>query len=105
MPEVRHEPSKDFRAGQPLEIRLSSAEPGISVKLYYRHVDQAERYTMARMEAKENEYYATIPADYTSTEYPLEYYFEVRERTGQAGLHPGFSASLINQPYFVVRRS
>jgi hypothetical protein len=75
------------------------------VKLYYRHVDQAERYSTAIMEAKEKEYCATIPADYTSAEYPLEYYFEVRERTGRVGLYPGFSAGLINQPYFVVRRS
>jgi hypothetical protein len=105
MPAVRHEPSKDFRAGQPLEIRLSSTEHEISVTLYYRHVDQAERYTTATMKGTQNEYYATIPADYTSTEYPLEYYFEVRERTGRAGLYPGFSARLVNQPYFVVRRS
>jgi hypothetical protein len=105
MPEVRHEPSKVFRAGQPLEILLSSAQPGINVKLYYRHVDQAERYESIMMDVKGRDYSATISAGYTNTEYPLEYYFEVKEANGRTGLYPGFNANLINQPYFVVRRA
>ena len=48
---------------------------------------------------------AAIPADYTRTDFPLAYYFEVQKNDGTAGLHPGFSPRLTNQPYFVVRRS
>ena len=33
-----------------------------------------------------------IPGDYTGTEFPLEYYFEVRMSDGSAGLYPGFLA-------------
>jgi hypothetical protein len=46
-------------------------------------------------------YRAAIPADYTQSPYPLQYYFEVFE-AGGAALYPGFSPDLSNQPYFVV---
>ena len=46
---------------------------------------------------------AVISAEYTRTEFPLAYYFEVRKSDGTAGLYPGFSLSLANQPYFVIR--
>ena len=105
IPAVRHEPVKKFRPGEPLAVLLSSTQPDISVRLYYRHVDQAERYTTVSMESKGHEFRATIPAAYTNAEYPLEYYFEIREGTRKACLYPGFSGALVNQPYFVVRRS
>ena len=105
MPVVRHEPVKEFRPGEPLAVLLSSSQPDINVKLYYRHVNQAERYSMASMAPTGHEYHATIPAEYTKTEYPLEYYFEIRERTGKATLYPGFSYTLVNQPYFAVGKS
>jgi hypothetical protein len=57
------------------------------------------------MERKEVGYEATIPADYTSSEYPLMYYFEVKTADGSVLLHPGFSKDLMSQPYFVVRRT
>lgn len=103
-PAVRHEAAKLFHAGEPLRIVLSSTEPGVRVRLYYRHVDQAERYVTTLMEPKGNEYYGTIPADYTNSEYPLEYYFEIRG-PAKVALYPGFSSTLVNQPYFVVRKS
>jgi hypothetical protein len=57
---------------------------------------------MARQGA---EFAAVIPADYTRTEFPLEYYFEVRKGDGTAGLFPGFMPELTNQPYFVAHGS
>jgi hypothetical protein len=51
------------------------------------------------------QFHATIPASYTASEYPLEYYFEVKESARKVSLYPGFSQSLTNQPYFVVRRA
>jgi hypothetical protein len=105
VPDVRHEPLKKFRAGELLEVMLSMAQTNASVRLYYRHVDQAERYTMIPMEANGEQHQATIPASYTDAEYPLEYYFEIREGKERVGLFPGFSSTLVNQPYFVVRRA
>jgi hypothetical protein len=65
-------------------------------------VDQAENYVVIAMEGRGSKYAASIPAGYTKTEFPLQYLFEVRMRDGKAGLHPGFTPELTNQPYFVV---
>jgi hypothetical protein len=44
---------------------------------------------------------AAIAGSYTNSPYPLQYYF-VLETVGQAVMHPGFNATLSNQPYFAV---
>lgn len=44
----------------------------------------------------------TIPAEYTQSKYPLQYYFELDNGNGPAWLYPGFNKTLSNQPYFVV---
>jgi hypothetical protein len=50
-------------------------------------------------------FHAAFTAEYTKTDYPLEYYFEVKENDQDAVLFPGFSKALTGQPYFVVRRA
>ena len=55
------------------------------------------------MERREHYYRATIPATYSDSVYPLEYYFEVKGTTGKALLYPGFGKALTDQPYFVIR--
>ena len=50
-------------------------------------------------------YAAAIPATYTDSQFPLQYYFEVRQGPESATLYPGLGADLTNQPYFVVRRA
>jgi hypothetical protein len=98
----RHTPRTGFVPRQPLEIDLSLETPAASVSLYYRHVNQAERFNLAVMERREQHYRVTIPATYCDSVYPLEYYFEVKSTTGRALLYPGFGKNLTNQPYFVV---
>jgi hypothetical protein len=105
VPAVQHKPAASFHPGQPFEVALSLGESASGINLYYRHVDQAERYTIAPMQASGREYRATIPGTYTDSEYPLEYYFEIKESNATASLYPGFSATLTNQPYFVVRKA
>jgi hypothetical protein len=97
-----HQPAAKFHPGQPLSIELSPAKP-VSARLYYRHVTQAERFESAEMQYSAGRYRATIPAAYTSSPYPLEYYFELRHGPESAWLYPGFRADLTGQPYFVVR--
>jgi hypothetical protein len=41
---------------------------------------------------------AEIPAAYTNTVYPLQYYFEVN-----ALLHPGLPRDFSHPPYYVMR--
>jgi hypothetical protein len=99
----RHTPAASFRPGQPLGIEISAGEVA-AVRLRYRHVNQGEQYQAAEMEARGGLYGAAIPAEYTASPYPLQYYFVVRDEAG-ARLYPGFLADLANQPYFVVRRA
>lgn len=103
----RHTPPPKFRPGQPLEIELSPGrEPkAVSVRLYYRHVNQAEHYLTVEMQVQDYHYRATIPGSYTNSPYPLQYYFELKEGPETVWLYPGFAADLANQPYFVVRRA
>ncbi|HWB87218.1 MAG TPA: hypothetical protein VG675_23945 [Bryobacteraceae bacterium] len=100
-----HEPATTFRPGEPLNILLTLEKPAASVKLYYRHVDQAERYEAVEMEAQQRRYRSSIPGSYTNSVFPLEYYFEVRESPESATIYPGLSANLTQRPYFVVRRA
>lgn len=95
---VRHTAPATFTPKQPLTLKASCDATG---KLYYRHVDQAERWQSADLKDGA----ASIPAAYTDSPYPLEYYFEFRTAPDKAFLYPGFAPDLANQPYFVVRRA
>jgi hypothetical protein len=94
-----------FKAGEPLNIEISVEKAIVSARLYYRHVNHAERYETVEMQLTDKYYRATIPADYTNSLYPLQYYFELKENPEKAWLYPGFTADLTNQPYFVVRKA
>jgi hypothetical protein len=44
---------------------------------------------------------AAIPADYTNSLYPLQYYFELRTASA-ATLHPPLNSTWSNQPYYAI---
>jgi hypothetical protein len=100
-----HTPAEAFTPGAPLVVVLEAAKGAASdemtVRLRYRHVDQAERWQWLEMDRGEKSYKGTIPEDYTHSAFPLEYYFELK-RGNDAWMHPGFNATLSNQPYFTV---
>ena len=96
-----HTPPARFQRNRPLPIELS-VDGGTRAVLYYRHVNQAERWNTAEMRREQQIVRADIPAAYTDSFYPLQYYFELKARP-KAWLHPGFVPDLTNQPYFVVR--
>ena len=100
-----HTPADRFARGEPLDIALSIKPPAepISARLCYRHVNQAERYQLAEMRPQDGGYRAAIPGAYTAAEYPLQYYFELKQGREKAWQYPGFAPDLANQPYFVVR--
>jgi len=100
-----HMPPARYRRGETVNLLLSVEKLPATVSLYYRHVNQAERYTSVVMEAHDRQFRGSIPAKYTDSPYPLEYYFEVTEAADKVWLYPGFSPELTNQPYFVVRQS
>lgn len=101
----RHVQPKHFNPGEPLDLKLSVEKDISSVRLYYRHVNHAERYEIVEMQIAGKYFRATIPSNYTDSQYPLQYYFELKEKPGIAWLYPGFTENLTNQPYFVVRKT
>ena len=103
--DAKHEAPAGFKRGADLRIAISVPSDTKGVRLHYRHVNQAENYVTAEMERNGPRFEIKISAGYTQTDFPLEYFFEVQKANGTAGLHPGFSPELTNQPYFVVRGS
>jgi hypothetical protein len=100
----RHDPPAHFQPGQPLAIEIRIIEGPGSARLFYRHVNQGERYQTLDMRPRAGGYQAAVPATYTDSPYPLQYYFELRSASGNVDLDPGFGAKLNNQPYYVARR-
>jgi hypothetical protein len=105
----RHTPPESFKPGQPLNLAVEVAADTTSgapviARLFYRHVNQAERWASVEMKNEGSKYLAAIPADYTQSVYPLEYYFELTRGREAAWLHPAFNATLSNQPYYSISR-
>jgi hypothetical protein len=97
---VRHAVPQSFRPGAALALSMSAGD-GISARLFYRHVNQAERWRDMPMSRSGPDFAAAIPGDYTASPFPLQYYFEL-SRAGTAWLYPAFNATLSNQPYYAV---
>ena len=95
-----HAAPAHFRPGAPLALALTAGD-GVSVRLHYRHVNHAERWRDMPMQRSGAEFVAAIPADYTDSPFPLQYYFEL-SRVDAAWLYPAFNATLSNQPYYAV---
>jgi hypothetical protein len=72
--------------------------------VYYRHVNQGERFESVEMDAAGDLYRAAVPARYTDSPYPLQYYFQLAWAPERVSLYPGFAEDFLNQPYFVVGR-
>jgi hypothetical protein len=87
-----------------LQIAGGNAGSGLSARLYYRHVNQAERWVSAEMSRENGKYTAAIPADYTNSKFPLEYYFALERQSEAAWMYPGFNSTLSNQPYFAISK-
>ncbi len=106
---LRHQPPGRFRAGDAVALVLATetseaARRIASVQLHYRPVNQAARFKSAPMQAAGGEWRFEIAGEETRSEFPLQYFFELRDRAGHAWLHPALDASLCNEPYFVVRQ-
>ncbi len=99
-----HNPPSHLIAGQAIDLAITVPPESASVRLFYRHVDQAERFETIDMQAQDRTYRASIPAAYVDSDYPLQYYFEVKQKSGKASFYPGLGPNLTVQPYFVLRR-
>ena len=95
-----HAVPERFSPGSPLTLSVM-VPAGISARLHYRHVNHAERWRSMEMSGSGGKLMAAIPADYTASPFPLQYYFEL-SRPQAAWLYPAFNATLSNQPYYAV---
>jgi hypothetical protein len=102
-----HNPPLRFKRGEPVSLAIHLEEPKTIEKalLHYRRVNQAERFQLHAMQFEGDAFRAEIPGAYTDSPYPLQYYFELRNSPKSVALYPGFTRSLDNQPYFVVRQA
>jgi hypothetical protein len=97
-----HTPPAGFQPGNSVSLTLRPNGAVPAARLYYRRVTHAERWKVVDMERDGQGFKAAIPADYTRSSYPLEYYFELRRDPATAWLYPGFAADLGNQPYYAL---
>ena len=99
----QHTPPAKFQPGSSIALEFTADKDYASVLLYYRHVNHAERWQSEPMQADGRLWRAAIPSEYTQSQYPLQYYFELREAPDSAVLYPGFGDQRTAQPYFVAR--
>ncbi len=104
-----HRQPDNFRPGQPLSVSIEvSSSAGsthpTAIRLFYRHVDQAERWMSAEMNHEAGRYTGTIPAEYTQSEFPLQYYFELAGRKGCGLDVSGFQQNILGSAIFCRRQ-
>ncbi|WP_158793445.1 hypothetical protein [Granulicella sp. L60] len=102
-----HTQPTSFYPGQALPVSIQvmssgSASSATSVRLFYRHVNQAERWLFVAMKRENGGFTAAIPGDYTNSDYPLQYYFELRHENASAWFCPAFNSTFSNQPYYAI---
>jgi hypothetical protein len=99
--QVKHRVPEAFRSGDDLPLTMVTPAIVTESVLWYRHVNHAERWVSTPMQKTGNSHSAFIPGGYTSSPYPLQYYFELH-MTEAATLHPAFNPTFSNQPYYVI---
>lgn len=89
-----------FVGGQPFRVSFAGEADAAPV-LHYRHVNQAERWKSMEMAKAADGYAAEIPADYTQSDYHLQFFVSLT-RKGEAIITPGLEEDLANEPYFTA---
>jgi hypothetical protein len=75
-----------------------------AVTLFFRHVNQAEHWQSVPMDHADAHFAASIPADYTDSPFPLQYYFQLRHSLS-AWFYPALGPDFSHQPYFLLQAS
>jgi hypothetical protein len=90
-----------FSPGSDLYLTIATPATVTESTLWYRHVNHGERWLSTPMQKTGNAHSASVPGSYTNSPYPLQYYFELHT-TDVATLHPPFTPTLSNQPYYAI---
>ena len=102
--DLTHNAPAAFHPGSELHLALVAPSTVTESILWYRHVNHGERWLSSPMEKAGNTHSASIPANYTDSPYPMQYYFEIHTEDA-AILHPPFNATLSNQPYYAIMQA
>jgi hypothetical protein len=103
MLDVRHAQPESFHPGTDLTLALATPPAVTEAVLWYRHVNHGERWLSTPMKNSAAPFAAVIPAAYTDSPYPLQYYFELHTPVS-ATLHPPFNSTWSNQPYYAIHK-
>ncbi len=98
---AKHIAPASFHPGSELALAITTPPTVTEAILWYRHVNHGERWLSTPMQRAAATHAAAIPAAYTQSPYPLQYYFELHTATA-ATLHPAFNPTLSNQPYYAI---
>ncbi len=71
--------------------------------LHYRQVNQSIKWKKIKLNKETKKFTANIPAAYTKTPFPIQYYFEFTDNK-ISSFAPGFKKNLSNQPYYLLRQ-
>jgi hypothetical protein len=100
---AKHTAPESFHPGSDLTLTIATPTIVTEAILWYRHVNHGERWLSVPMQQSGAPHTAAIPAAYTDSPYPLQYYFELRT-AASATLHPAFNPTLSNQPYYAIHK-
>jgi hypothetical protein len=98
---AKHVAPESFHPGSDLALTIATPPTVTEAILWYRHVNHGERWLSTPMQHEGATHTAAIPAAYTHSPYPLQYYFELHTAIA-ATLHPAFNPTLSNQPYYAI---
>ena len=100
-PRVAHDPVQICSPGEPLRVgaKVESDCDLLSVKLYYRNVNQMEDYRTLSMTPEHGVYEATIPGRHITAGWDLMYYIEAIDEYGNGAFYPDMEDS---DPYVVL---
>ena len=96
-----------FERGQALTVRFETPAAAAveTVTLHFRHLHQGETFRTTPMALVAGDFTATIPAEYTSTAFPLMFFVVVEQRDEPPVTVPELGDDLSGQPYVVVHSS
>lgn len=98
---AKHTAPASFHPGSELHLDITVPASVTESIVWYRHVNQGERWSSAPMQKSGSTCSFSIPASYTGSPYPMQYYFELHTKD-HATLHPPFNPTLSNQPYYAI---
>lgn len=90
-----------FKLGEPLPLQVAPSGGTRTATLHHRRVNQSEFWHTVEMASVEGGgFAAAIPAGYTATSFPLQFYVSLEGDV--LALAPGLAADLCSVPYRVV---